>query len=325
MKRRFFLCLLLTLLLGAASLPTQGMPIVATQPPPAGDSLRWVAQLEKMRLADSIKRVQDSLAMQYIGLPHPNRPNRFADSLRNLLIVENGDFMGWIAFTNHIEMQRNLGDERHFRDPWIIVAIGLLFLFLGVIRAAFPNEVVAIIQAFYNDRMLLQINKEDTLYSSWPFIFLYILFGFVTGMFLYHYNLYFLQHKQAHGPNVFIGISIFVIVLFVLKIIVTRFLGFVFDLQRMVREYVSILYLSYFNAALVFLPVVLAISLLPERDTRWVIPAGLVLVLLLLIFRLVKTTNNLLSSYRFSKFYLFMYLCCLEIAPVLILIKVLDN
>ncbi|WP_257658401.1 DUF4271 domain-containing protein [Parapedobacter lycopersici] len=325
MMQRFFLFFLITMGLGFAPHLVQGAPLTAVQQPSVRDSLRQAALLEKLRLADSIRQVQDSLTMQYIGLPDPDRPNHFADSLRDVLVVKNGDFMGWIAFTNRLAAQLKPGNDRAGRDPWVIVTIGLLFLFLGIVRLAFPNEVMSIIQAFYNDRMLMQINKEDTLYSSWPFIFLYILFGFVTGMFLYHYNLYYLGHARAHGVNVFLGISLFVIVLFVLKIIVTRLLGFVFDLQRMVREYVAVLYLSYFNAALVFLPIVLALSLLPVRDMLWVIPVSLILVLALLIFRFVKTANNLLGSYRFSKFYLFMYLCCLEIAPVLILIKVLDK
>ena len=310
MKRQLLLFLLLTLGVSTTCLQAQGAATAAIQPP---------------TVSDTLQHVRDSLTMQYIGLPDPNRPNQFADSLRRHLIVENGDFMSWIAFTNQLETAFNPGKERPSREPWIIIAIGMLILLLGIVRVAFPNEVLSIIQAFYNDRMLLQINKEDTLYSSWPFIFLYILFGFVIGMFLYHYNLYYLQHKQAQGLDVFLGISLFVIVLFIVKIIVTRFLGVVFDVQRMVREYVSILNLSYFNAALIFLPIVMALCLLRATYIQWVIPAGALIVLLLLIFRFVKTANNLLGSYPFSKFYLFMYLCCLEIAPVLIIIKVLDK
>src|SRR5690606_28792478 len=116
---------------------------------------------------------------------------------------------------------------------------------------------LSIIQAFYNDRMLLQVNKEDTLYSSWPFVFLYILFGFAVGLFIYLCNVHYTGVSYHNGIERFLGISLFVMALFILKIIATRLLGFIFDLQRVVREYVSILYLSYFNAALVFLPIVL--------------------------------------------------------------------
>ena len=289
------------------------------------DSIRQAQIMEKRRLADSVKRVQDSLVMQFIGLPDPDRPNQLADSLRKLVVVQKGDFLRWLQFAKSLEQQIEKDDERNGREQWVIAVIGLLLLLLGVVRVSFPNEVLSIIQAFYNDRMLLQINKEDTLYSSWPFVFLYVLFGFAVGLFIYVCNLYYLEGSSQDGMDTFLGISIFVMLLFILKIIVTRFLGVVFDVQRIVREYVSILYLSYFNAALVFLPVVLVLSLVPQTQMVWIVPAALVVVLGLFIFRFVKTASNVLTNHRFSKFYLFMYLCCLEIAPVLILVKVLGK
>lgn len=282
-------------------------------------------QAENTRLADSIKRVADSLLMQYIGRPDPERPNQFADSLRRHLVVQNGDFMAWLAFTDRLEQAIETDAERPHREPWVLAVIGLLILFLGIVRASFPTEVLSIIQAFYNDRVLFQVNKEDTLYSSWPFVFLYILFGFAVGLFIYLCNLHYTAISHHNGVERFLGISLFVMALFILKIITTRLLGFIFDLQRIVREYVSILYLSYFNAALVFLPIVLVLSLAPQNHVFWVVPAALVMVLCLFIFRFVKTARNLLRNYPFSKFYLFTYLCCLEIAPILILIKVLGN
>jgi len=278
-----------------------------------------------MRLADSIERVGDSLTMQYIGLPNPKRPNPFADSLRRHLVVQNGDFLTWLAFARHIEQSIETDTERPRREPWVLGAIGLLLLFLGIVRVSFPSEVLSIIQAFYNDRMLLQVNKEDTLYSSWPFVFLYILFGFAVGLFIYLCNLHYTGADRYNGIERFLGISVFVMMLFILKIIATRLLGFIFDLQRIVREYISILYLSYFNAALVFLPVVLVLSLVPRSQVFWVVPTALGLVLCLFIFRFAKTARNLFSNYPFSKFYLFTYLCCLEIAPILILVKVLGS
>ncbi|WP_257666510.1 DUF4271 domain-containing protein [Parapedobacter tibetensis] len=325
--KRFFLVMAILFIGFVSKQPIAKCALVPTQQTQWSirDSIRQAQIAEKKRAADSIKQVQDSLTMQYIGLPDPNRPNQFADSLRKLLVVENGDFMGWLAFTRALEKTIEKDSEKAFREQWIILTIGLLLLLLGIVKVAFPNEVTSIIQAFYNDRVLLQINKEDTLYSSWPFVCLYILFGFATGLFIYQYNLYYLGDKANDGADIFLGISIFIMLLFVLKILVTRFLGFIFDMQRIVREYVSILYLSYFNAALVFLPIVLVLSLAPQKHMLWIIPMAFFIILCLFIFRFIKTANNVLASHRFPKFYLFMYLCCLEIAPVLILIKVLGN
>ena len=98
---------------------------------------------------DSVKRVGDSLAMQYIGLPDPDRPNRFVDSLRRHLIVQNGDFMTWLAFAREVEQSIVTDPIRASREPWVLAAIGILLLLLGIVRVAFPGEVLAIIQAFY--------------------------------------------------------------------------------------------------------------------------------------------------------------------------------
>ncbi|MFB2120762.1 DUF4271 domain-containing protein [Parapedobacter sp. 2B3] len=289
------------------------------------DSIRQVQLAEKIRLADSIKRVGDSLAMQYIGLPNPHRPNAFADSLRKQVIVQNGDFMTWLAFMHRLEQGIETDAERRGREPWVLATIGLLILFLGIVRVSFSNEVLSIIQAFYNDRVLFQVNKEDTLYSSWPFVFLYILFGFAVGLFIYLSSEPHGYSSMQQGVERFFGISLFVMALFILKIIATRLLGFIFDLRRVVREYVSILYLSYFNAALVFLPIILVLSLSPRSYAAWVVPAAFFIVCCLFVFRFAKTARNLLINYPFSKFYLFTYLCCLEIAPILILVKVLGS
>src|SRR5690606_20225108 len=130
-------------------------------------------------------------------------------------IVQNGDFMAWLAFANRLEQRIGTDAERPGREPWVLVAIGLLLLFLGLVRVSFPNEVLSIVQAFYNDRMLLQVNKEDTLYSSWPFVFLYILFGFAVGLFIYLCNAYY-SGGGHDGMERFLGISLFVMLLFIL-------------------------------------------------------------------------------------------------------------
>jgi len=323
---KYWMSLLAGVLLGVVVTQAAPPSMVVQQPhyPTVRDSIRQAQLAEKKRLEDSIKRVGDALAMQYIGLPDPNRPNAFADSLRRHVIVQNGDFMTWLAFANQLAQRMETDAKRAGREPWVLAAIGLLLFFLGLVRVSFPSEVLSIIQAFYNDRMLLQVNKEDTLYSSWPFVFLYILFGFSVGLFIYLCRVHY-TGGMHNGPERFLGISLFVMLLFVLKIIATRLIGFIFDLRRVVREYVSILYLSYFNAALVFLPIILVLSLVPRTSVVWIIPAALVIVLCLFVFRFAKTARNLLTNYPFSKFYLFTYLCCLEIAPILILVKILGN
>lgn len=287
------------------------------------DSIKIAKNIEKRRIADSIKFVQDSLQMQWIKLPNADRPNLFLDSLKDLYTVKNGDFFTWNEQFKHIKHYSKIGTGKRVRDSWLVGVIVVLMLFLAVIRVSYPNEVLTMIQGFYNNRVLSQINKEDNLFNSWPFIFLYLLFGFTIGMFLYLVSKFTQLGGVTEGFNLYLVFSVSILVLFILKVITVRFLGFLFDIPRLVREYVSILYLSYFNTAIVFLPLVLIMAF----SSRILAPSFVVLAILILviifIFQFLRVGASIFKTYSLSKFYLILYLCTLEIGPILILIKVL--
>jgi hypothetical protein len=51
---------------------------------------------------------------------------------------------------------------------------------------------------------------------------------------------------------------------------------------------------------------------------------SVILILLVFLIQYVRSTLNLISNFTFPKIYLFVYLCALEICPVLIMIKALN-
>ncbi|NEU08708.1 DUF4271 domain-containing protein [Flavihumibacter sp. R14] len=278
-------------------------------------------RLNQLKL-DSL-RLSDSLATAWIKAPDPARPNRFVDSLINLYSVKNFNFEAWAKQFPQKSSRFNQGIQRTMGETWVILVILTLLLFFAVLRNAFSKELGAIVQSFYSSRSLSQINKEENLLSSWPFLLLFLLFGLTIGMFLYLSGKYFQLEYNYKGFEWFLVLSAVIIALFALKIVVLRILGFFFGVQKLVKEYVTILYLSYFNAALIFLPLVIAFSLTPERYAGIYTYLAILLIILVFIIQFLRAGNNVLSNYHFSKFYLIIYLCALEICPVLILIKAL--
>jgi hypothetical protein len=272
---------------------------------------------------DSIRHVADSLSMLWIKAPDPNRPNRFVDSLINLYKVENFDFAAWAKKFPQKGVRFNEGRARVKGEVWVLAVILVLVFFFAILKNAFSKELASIVEAFYNNRALSHINKEDNLFSSWPFLFLYLLFGLTMGMFLYLSGKYFQLEYDYSGFEWFLILSGLVIGLFTLKILVLKILGFFLGIQPLVKEYVSILYLSYFNAALIFLPVIIAYSLTPSRYAGFYTYLAIVLIVGIFGIQFLRAGTNALSNHRFSKFYLFIYLCALEICPVIILIKAL--
>lgn len=206
-------------------------------------------------------------------------------------------------------------------EPWVLGFMLMLLLLFGILRISFHKQLGDMIQAFYSNRVLNNLYKEDNLFTSWPFLFLFIQFGFTLGMFLYLISQYYQISYGAGGLQFFVTISILIVVLFAIKIFVLRGLGHLFYIQKLVHEYITVLYLSYFNISLIFIPLVVAFALAPLRYGMYFISAAAMLVTVAFIFQFVRAGYNILSNNRFSKVYLFLYFCALEICPILIVIK----
>lgn len=285
---------------------------------------RWrILQEEKKRVADSLQHIGDSLSMVWIKNPDPTRENRFRDSLFKANLVRNLDFKEWESRFKKAELQYDSGKLRKKGELWVIGFVMISLILFAILRHMFFNELSAIIHAFFSNRVLGQINKEEKFFNSWPFVFLYLLFGFTIGMFLYQCGKYFQLSYAYSGFQWFLRLSLVVIGVFTLKVILLRFLGFLFDSVKLVKEYISILFLSYFNAALLFLPIVIAFSLTPTRFAPYYIYLSFLLIFFIGFFQFTRAISNILSSYKFPKLYLILYLCALEICPILVLIKAL--
>ncbi|TCD03518.1 DUF4271 domain-containing protein [Pedobacter psychroterrae] len=204
---------------------------------------------------------------------------------------------------------------------WVPVVVGLLVLLFAVLKISFAKQLQTIVQSFFSNRVLNNLNKEDNLFSSWPFLLLFVQFGFTVGMFFYLVSQYYHISFPGSGFQFYLGISVIILVLYIFKILLLRLLGHLFNIQKPVNEYVVILYLSYFNLSLLFIPLVVAFALSPLKYAIYYIVISFILLGVIFVFQFIRAGLNILSHNRFPKVYLFLYFCALEICPILILIK----
>jgi hypothetical protein len=204
---------------------------------------------------------------------------------------------------------------------WVLGVVTALLLLFAILKVYFTKQLQTIIQSFFSNRVLNNLNKEDNLFTSWPFLLLFVQFGFTIGMFFYLVSQYYHLAFSGSGIQFYLSISVLIIILYLLKILILRVLGHLFNVQKPVNEYVTILYLSYFNLSLIFIPLVIAFALSPLKYAPIFIAGSFVLLGTIFAFQFIRAGVNILSNNRFSKVYLFLYFCALEICPILILIK----
>ena len=270
------------------------------------------------------KLVRDSLIYTYLK-PNPDRANQFTDSLLKTVLVSD-KYLLTPAKSVKIKKNNYGFGEIITKDPvWFLLAAVILLIFFGVIKILFKKEVDLIFRAFFDTRTLGQVNKEENVFVSWQFLFLYLNFVFSVGLFacLIFYKTS-ASVAAAEFP-IFLLVSMFAFAFFGLKILVLRLLGFVFKVQKLVRDYTNIIYLTYFNFLFVLLPVTFCLALINLQNQYYLFWVVIILFAGIVTFQYLRITFKILLNYRLSKFYLIIYLCALEICPILIFAKTIDN
>lgn len=267
--------------------------------------------------------VSDSLNKAFVS-PRANRPNLFVDSIlqHDAGIFKSGEY--FLKGEPQIKSNLKYGRSRPFRDQWIIaITVGLL-LYMGILKLFVGKDIDNVLLSFYSRRVLSQTSKEESFMSTWAFLGLFLLFGLTFGLFLYEASAARGHYFTLGGMQLFVFLSVVILAIFAVKFLVLKFIGFVFNIDKPVAEYLSVLHLTYFNIAFVFLAICTCFSLIDVKYTPYLIYITVALIVVIFIWQYLRSSVDLISNFRFRKIYLFIYLCALEICPVLILIKALN-
>jgi hypothetical protein len=278
------------------------------------DSVANAMQARKLFVADSI-------AMRFIQIPDSSTTSEFTDSL-----LARTQYKGYGFLDIHLKTKGKVRDGlgRPQRDPWVVAVIICLLLYTAMLNITLHSDVSFVWHSFYSKRVLSQAGKEEGVVSLWAFLGLFLLFCLTFSLFLYQLAAYKGVYYVVSGSRLFVLLTIGVIALFALKFVVLKLLGFVFDINKLVNEYLNILHLTYFNIAFVFLPVVICFSLLGTQYIHVLLTLTIIIVIVIFLWQYLRSSVSIISTFRFHKFYLFTYLCALEICPILILIKALN-
>ncbi|MDB4922292.1 DUF4271 domain-containing protein [Mucilaginibacter sp.] len=263
--------------------------------------------------------VADSLAMLWLK-PDSLRENQFLKTLNKNPFADINSFLNIPLKTN---IQLRTGEVRIYRNPWLIAIIICLLIYTALLNVFLGKDLKLIIQSFYSKHT--QLDKEGGMINSWAFIGLFVLFSLTFGLVLYQLTIYYKITLPFSGFRRFVFLSVSISLLFALKFFVLKFIGFVFDINRVVSEYIAILNLTYFNVAFVLLFIAICFSLISSRFIPGLLIFTVVLIAIIFAWQYLRNSVNIISNIRFHKFYLFIYLCALEICPVLILIKALNR
>jgi len=115
-----------------------------------------------------------------------------------------------------------------------------------------------------------------------------------------------------------------VLIFFMLKLALYRALGFVSETQSETNEYLFNMKNHNKVLGILLLPLVSFIAWSPVAKPDYFLLTGLVLIALFYLFYLFRGVRILIKKH-YSIFYLFLYLCTLEILPLFLLFKIIQT
>ena len=211
--------------------------------------------------------------------------------------------------------------EKNTMNPaWISGIILLCFFLFAIGQYSYFRRMQQIFKAFFANRLFNQLSRDGGLYREQISIFLFS--SFILGLSLFIFNIYhfYFSHPSSFTTDILFFIKIFFAVLafYLLKMGLFNFTGILFKATKEASDYTLNIFIFGQIAGVILLPVIVLVTYM---HSELVIYAGLSLLASLYFYRLFRGIIITSSNAKISVYYLFLYLCTLEILPLILISK----
>ncbi|MFT4565302.1 MAG: hypothetical protein ACI9FN_000254 [Saprospiraceae bacterium] len=200
---------------------------------------------------------------------------------------------------------------------YIIAVLCLLTFAINLNRTRFT----ALLKSLFNSNFLKNLYKDNRAWTDLQSILLYGLFLTNSAYLLYLLNYHYFSGRL---PSVFI-IFIVVLALYLLRHFTMVFISYVYGLGQEVDLHNFSIGIHNMILGIVFIPFILGYGFVAPVVAKVVLVLLCVSVFIFYAFRQIKGGLSIITSRDFNAFYFFIYLCSVEIAPILITWKVVSG
>ena len=286
-------------------------------------------KVEKVEVVEAPKvEVKVSIPLKEFNFTTRNKPS-FDFKYFDFIGVDKTNYTTSI-FKNH-ELKRfssgPINRESHSQD-WVLIVILFSLLSISWLKVFHYKKLNQYFNIFLKERISGQVLREERPFSEQASIQM-----FVSGLFslsLYFFQVITSSHlnvqaSQDNGGMLYVKILCFLLVLFSVKILSLKLLGHIFLLQKMATEYIYTILLFFNILGVLVLPLTIALQYVPVYTSLYFICFGAVLIALVFLYGLYRGLIIGIGNSTVSNFYLFIYLCTLEILPLLIVFNLILN
>ena len=212
----------------------------------------------------------------------------------------------------------------HIQPDWIMGILLLCFILLAWTQVFYHKRIRQVFRAPFSKRFINQLTRDGNLFKERISVTLGIIYLLTFSLLLFEFNEQILKIDFGiiHGVALFGMITLANLVILTVKVTLVQLIGGVFRTRETTYNYL----LNLLIFALLTGPLMLGILvLILYLKLPVLLYICLIVFILVFIFRFVRGFFIGIALTKFSYLFLFVYLCSLEILPLLVIIKILLN
>jgi hypothetical protein len=251
---------------------------------------------------------------------------RFVDEENDELAKDERQFLNSNAyFPSHLlPVKSNIPQlsVKHVPDWFTVV---LLFILMGItiIHVFYRKIFKQLFNAYINLAVTNQVVRDENILVQRASILLNVIFYASAGLFLYFLSVRFHWTNTIFNEGIlrFFFFAFITAVFFSLKMLLLKFLSSVFEIEKQVSVYIFSIFLTNNVLGILMVPLMALLAYVSWNFSHYFVYASLGMVLLAFAYLLYRAIRITATMQKFSMYYLFLYFCSLEIAPILVIIK----
>lgn len=212
-------------------------------------------------------------------------------------------------------------DEEHqfqSKDLLFYIVCGL-FLMFGIVRSAFPKYSDGLFQNLFS----FSVNKSESSLgqNNLPSLLLNLLFCVSVGLIT---TLLLVQNKEPNEEfwRIWLLVSGALGIIYLVKFLTIFLSGWVFNASEDAHVYTYVVFTVNKIIGILCLPAILILAFAEQPQwNNMIITIGSIVLICLLLYRYIVTFSVIARNLQLNAFHFFLYLCSVEIIPMLILYK----
>jgi Domain of unknown function (DUF4271) len=207
-------------------------------------------------------------------------------------------------------------------DLIFYVLLGLFFYF-ALIKTLFSKYVNNLLAIFLRITLKQQQLREQLLQAPLPSLLLNILYFLNGGLYI---SLLLNYYGDTVEPNFWLQsayCSALLVLIYSGKLIIMKSIGWIFKISKATDTYIFIVFLVNKMLGIFLLPFLVVIVFMPAQVQQVFVTLSLIFIIVLFIYRFIFSFKPIQNEIRWSLFQFFIYLCAFELAPLILIYKVL--